>query len=203
MQFNEIASELAALQNSAVVCPVGDMIRIVATGADRAKFLHNFCTNDIKAMKPGETCEAFFTDVKAKILAHGYLLAKSDSIEIQMLPGSEEAILKHLNRYIITEDVTITAKDIPGTTFAVMGPATLTVIHNAELPVPEPATGGCNEDSTATVMTAVWNNSPIAFVSVDATAGVETWNKLTAVRETRATNWTSNTERHQNIYRTH
>ncbi|HSG73036.1 MAG TPA: hypothetical protein VLA12_21665, partial [Planctomycetaceae bacterium] len=40
------------------------------TGADRAKFLHNFCTNEIKKLEPGEGCEAFFCNVKGRILAH-------------------------------------------------------------------------------------------------------------------------------------
>jgi folate-binding protein YgfZ len=82
-------------------------VRLRATGRDRAKFLHNFCTNNIKAMEPGTACEAFFTDVKARVLAHGYVLAFDDMHEIWIRPGDPELLLKHLNRYIITEDVTI------------------------------------------------------------------------------------------------
>jgi len=86
-------------------------IRLLASGRDRAKFLHNFCTNNIKAMPTGSACEAFFTDVKARILAHGYVLAFEDTHEIWISPGDPAALLKHLNRYIITEDVAIVADD--------------------------------------------------------------------------------------------
>jgi tRNA-modifying protein YgfZ len=82
-------------------------VRLKFYGKDRARFLHNFCTNNVKALSPGSACEAFFADVKAKTLAHGYVLAFEDSHEIWMLPGDPDALEKHLNRYLITEDVKI------------------------------------------------------------------------------------------------
>lgn len=81
--------------------------RIRITGKDRSKFLHNFCTNNIKALAVGVAVEAFFTDVKARILAHGYVLAFESSHEIWMLPGDSASLAKHLSRYVITEDVTV------------------------------------------------------------------------------------------------
>ena len=179
--FNSLADEAIALSDSAVVCPVGDMIRIVATGTDRAKFLHNFCTNNIKAMQPGDVCEAFFTDVKAKLLAHGYLLATDNAIEIMMLPGNQDAILKHLNRYIITEDVSIVAEETPTATFAIMGPATFETLSKTDLPVPANKQHGCSFNDTATLFTTEWNSQPVAFISVNSAASVTVWNSLTAV----------------------
>ena len=93
-----------------------NLVRIVATGRDRAKFLHNFCTHNIKALASGSACEAFFTDVKAKVLAHGYVLALENSHQIWIRPGDPAALLKHLNRYIITEDVTIVSDLVPTST---------------------------------------------------------------------------------------
>lgn len=85
--------------------------RLRVTGRDRAKFVHNFCTNNIRDLKSGDSCEAFFTDVKARILAHGYVLALEDTLEIWSLPGTPDALASHLSRYIITEDVQITQID--------------------------------------------------------------------------------------------
>lgn len=88
--------------------------RLRVLGKDRAKFLHNFCTNNIKSLESGVACEAFFVDVKARTLAHGYVAALDDFHEIWMLPGDAEALAKHLNRYVITEDVRV--DPISGTT---------------------------------------------------------------------------------------
>ncbi len=97
--------------------------RLVVTGKDRAKYLHNFCTNNIKELPSGKSCEAFFCDVKARIIAHGYVLVFDDCHEIWMLAGDEPGILKHLNRYIITEDVTIESATEETSAFAAIGSA--------------------------------------------------------------------------------
>jgi tRNA-modifying protein YgfZ len=84
-----------------------DWATVRVTGADRASFLHNMCTNDVKRLAPGDGCEAFFTDVKGKTLAHGFLLAEQDAILIVMPPGTAAGLIAHLDRYIIREDVTL------------------------------------------------------------------------------------------------
>lgn len=83
--------------------------RILVTGRDRARFLHNFCTNAVRDLPAGQAVEAFFVDVKARVLAHGYVLALSSRHEIHVLGtvGAEAALVKHLDRYIITEDVQV------------------------------------------------------------------------------------------------
>lgn len=81
--------------------------RLVITGRDRARYLHNFCSNEIKSLPVGRVAEAFFCDVKARIIAHGYVLALEDRHECWMLGGDEAALIKHLNKYIILEDVQV------------------------------------------------------------------------------------------------
>ncbi len=86
-------------------------VRILVRGADRARFLHNFCTNNIKAMLPGEVLEAFFVNVQAKVLAHGFVASFDSHHEIWMLPGDPAALVRHLSRYVISEDVTVELAD--------------------------------------------------------------------------------------------
>src|SRR5690606_4691273 len=74
--------------------------------ADRAAFLHNMCTNHIRDLVPGGGCEAFFTDVKGKVVAHAIVLAgKDETLLLLLSPGQIERLLPHLDRYIIREDV--------------------------------------------------------------------------------------------------
>jgi folate-binding protein YgfZ len=74
-------------------------------GGDCASFLHNMCTNDIHGLSAGGGCEAFFTDVKGKIVAHALVLAGEDATQVLMVPDSAERLIAHLDRYIIREDV--------------------------------------------------------------------------------------------------
>jgi folate-binding protein YgfZ len=78
---------------------------ISVTGADRQVFLHNFCTNDIKRLVPGASCEAFFTNVKGRIIGHGVVGCRSDELVIVCSPGQTSRLIEHLDRYIIREDV--------------------------------------------------------------------------------------------------
>ncbi|MFO0977133.1 MAG: hypothetical protein U0996_12095 [Planctomycetaceae bacterium] len=79
--------------------------RIIVTGNDRASFLHNFCTNNIRALEPGKAIEAFFTDVRARVLGFGYVIAHESRHEIWQAGPSPERLFKHLSRYVIREDV--------------------------------------------------------------------------------------------------
>ena len=87
-----------------------DWSTVRVTGADRASFLHNMCTNDVKGLAVGEGCEAFFTDVKGKTVAHGFLLAGEGGIEIVMVPGTAAGLVAQLDRYVIREDVALSDK---------------------------------------------------------------------------------------------
>jgi folate-binding protein YgfZ len=75
------------------------------TGADRAAFLHNMCTNSIRGLATGGGCEAFFTDVKGKVVAHAFVLAGENEHLLLLSPGQIARLLPHLDRYIICEDV--------------------------------------------------------------------------------------------------
>ena len=84
---------------------LGHRTRIEMTGSDRATFLHNFCTNDITRLKPGEGCEAFLTSVKGKILAHIFVFCRDESLILDGVSGQGEVVMTHLDRYLIREDV--------------------------------------------------------------------------------------------------
>jgi len=84
-----------------------DATTICVTGVDRAKFLQSFCTNDVQRLNVGEGCEAFFTDVKGKVLAHVVVLVGADEILLVASAGDAERHIAHLDRYIIREDVAL------------------------------------------------------------------------------------------------
>ena len=91
---------------------VSDRVQIELTGADRAKFLHNFCTNDIKKLQPGQGCEAFVTNIKGKIVGHIFVFAEADALWLESVPGSAATLLPHLDRFLIREDVQIRDRSV-------------------------------------------------------------------------------------------
>ena len=82
---------------------------LLISGRDRVRFLHNFCTADIRGLSAGRATEAFFTDARGRIFAHGYVLVLQDHLQVWLLADDPQRLLKHLDRYIISDDVTLSA----------------------------------------------------------------------------------------------
>ncbi len=78
---------------------------IIITGKDRQVFLHNFCTNDIRSLAPGQCCEAFITNVKGKVIGHGLVTCRDESLVVVTVPQQAATLIAHLDRYVIREDV--------------------------------------------------------------------------------------------------
>src|SRR5438045_9660099 len=97
--------EYQALKTGRAVVELAGWSSISVTGADRQSFLHNFCTNDVKRLVPGASCEAFLTNVKGKIVGHGVLHCRESEMIFVGAPGQAARLMAHLDRYVIREDV--------------------------------------------------------------------------------------------------
>ena len=104
-QTHSFDREYQALRTGPAMVGLANWSSVRVTGPDRLTFLHNFCTNDVKRLVPGASCEAFFTNVKGKIVGHGMISCRSDELVIVGAPGQAARIIEHLERYIIREDV--------------------------------------------------------------------------------------------------
>lgn len=87
---------------------LADWTQVQLTGSDRATFLRNMCTNDIRRLEAGQTCEAFCTNVKGKIVAHVLVIVQDDSLILLTVPEQGSQLITHLDRYVIREDVQLT-----------------------------------------------------------------------------------------------
>ena len=84
-----------------------DRVRIEISGPDRAKFLHNLTTNEVKRLAPGRGCEAFVTSTQGKTIGYVIMLAAEDRILVRSDPGGMELALPHFRKYGIFDDVAI------------------------------------------------------------------------------------------------
>ena len=94
-----------ALTGSQGVVKLPQRSLIKMTGADRATFLHNFCTADIKGMADEATGEAFILDGKGKTIGHVLLLNSPSTLWLSGVGAQSERLIEHLDRYIIRDDV--------------------------------------------------------------------------------------------------
>lgn len=117
------------------VVDVSDRTQIELTGRDRVKFLHSFCTNDIKKLQPGEGCEAFVTNVNGKVLGHIFVFAERDSLWLESVAGAAATLLPHFDKYVITEDVRFTDRSAEFAEWLLAGPASTELLERLGLSV--------------------------------------------------------------------
>ena len=101
----EFDTQYRALTDGVGLVDFGDRTQIELTGADRAGFLHNLCTNAVRDLSPGQGCEAFLLNVKGHVIGHVLVFVSPHSIVLETVPGQAEKLLAHFERYLIREDV--------------------------------------------------------------------------------------------------
>ena len=178
--FGDSGHELKVAETDVALFVLSDLIRIRLSGVDRAKFLHNFCTANVKAMVNGDVLEAFLTDVKARILGHGYIVAFENWVEVWMLPGDADAVVKHLQKYVIVEDVGVEV--LPTTTsLALAGPNALSH-YTAWQKGCELEAGRCVEAESFSAICVQWNGGPLLLVSLNSSQhAADAWQALNSV----------------------
>lgn len=126
--FGDPRLEYEAAHKSAAVFDLAGRTQIEVGGRDRAKFLQNFCTNDIKGLAPGRACEAFITSVQGKILAYVWVSAGPQALWLSSDPDCAAKIIAHLSKYQISEDVTFTDRTGELGLLLVCGPAATEIV---------------------------------------------------------------------------
>jgi len=111
-----------ALRESAAWLDLSTRGRIYVTGEDRARLLHALTTNHVEQLTPGTGCYAFFLNAQGHILADVNLLCLEDRFLLDTEPETRDLVLRHLDKYIIADDVTL--EDVTGSLacLAVEGP---------------------------------------------------------------------------------
>ena len=104
--FSRPADHRAGELTAVTLFDLSGRTQVELTGADRAKFLHGFCTNDIQRLEPGQGCEAILTNIKGKAVGHVFVFATATALWLDTVAGQAETITTHLDRYLIREDVT-------------------------------------------------------------------------------------------------
>jgi folate-binding protein YgfZ len=95
---------------------------IAVDGADRAAWLHNLVTSEVKNLAPGQGNYAFTLNLKGRILFDLNLLADEDRIWLDLSRDQVGAALTHFDHYLIAEDVTLDDRTAASVRFGIIGP---------------------------------------------------------------------------------
>lgn len=182
--YGSPAEEFIAATQQAAIFRLGHRTQLELTGKDRQKYLHNFCTNEIRNLQPGQSCEAFVTTIQGKIKAHIFVFAQADSLWIDAEPGYEDLLYAHLDKYLITEDVEFHRRSQSFSELYVSGPETLSRLLSMGNPVADLAVNRSVQtsllESPISIRRVDWFGTPGCLLQISAEAEETAWNAFVA-----------------------
>jgi tRNA-modifying protein YgfZ len=131
------AREFDAVTTHAGLVDRSDRLRLEITGPDRAKFLHNLTTNEIKRLAVGHGCEAFVASPQGKTIGYLTVLAAEDKIIVRADPGGDELVLPHFRKYGVFDEVSIDDRGPETFELHLFGPAAAELAWRVAGPLPE------------------------------------------------------------------
>ena len=116
-RFGNEQEALQSVETGAVLYDRSHWGRILITGDDRLRFLHNQTTNNFQILQPGQGCDAVFVTPTARTidLVSAYVL--EDAVLLLTSPGYAAKLIAWMDRYIFFADK-VELKDITTTTAA-------------------------------------------------------------------------------------
>jgi tRNA-modifying protein YgfZ len=136
-QNAEFDAQYVALTRGVGLVDFSDRTQLELTGADRAKFLHNLCTNAVRELPPGKGCETFLLNVKGHIVGHVFLFVGKQSLVLETVPGQSGPLMAHLDRYLIREDVQLYDRSAEWAELLLAGVQAETLLTEHGLTVPQ------------------------------------------------------------------
>jgi folate-binding protein YgfZ len=115
-------NDVGLLERGAVIVEGRGRELIVATGADRVRFLGGIVTGDVAGTPVGAGCRSALLTPKGHVVADLWMFTRADAIWIVVEAGQGDATAAALSRYAIMDDFMATRQ--PGwAELAVLGPA--------------------------------------------------------------------------------
>jgi tRNA-modifying protein YgfZ len=134
--YGDTGAEYQDALRQAALFDISHHGKVDVIGADAANFLHNLCTNEIKSLPAEGGCEAFLTTGQAKIVAFVVIYRNPpapspDQFHLDTGPGMGEKVAKHLDRYLISEQVELADRTRDFAQMHVAGPGARAILEQA------------------------------------------------------------------------
>jgi folate-binding protein YgfZ len=125
------AQGVARLREAAGLFPLGERGVLRVTGADRLKYLHSMLTNGVAQLSPGMGRFAFALTVKGKVVAACQVQVHDDYALVETDAACKKALLEHLKRFIVINQVTFEDATASYSFFGVEGPRAVEALCRA------------------------------------------------------------------------
>jgi len=125
-----------ALCDSAAWLALDARGRLLARGRDRARFLHNVTSNDVKGLTPGAGCYAFLLTPQGRIQADIHLFCFEDRFLIDTAPGLRHKVPQLILKYKVSDQIELEDVTESIASVGVEGPGADAVLTALGAPLP-------------------------------------------------------------------
>jgi folate-binding protein YgfZ len=136
MTMTRSSDAFEALSAGAVLVDRSSRVRLEVSGPDRARFLQNLTTQEVKRFPAGEGREAFVTSPQGKTLGYVTLLSMEDRMLLRTEREGFPPVLPHLTRYGVFDEVVLDDLSERTFEFHLAGPAAEEVARRAGADLP-------------------------------------------------------------------
>src|SRR5215469_15131997 len=133
---NNQQAELDAILHGAAIASLDDRAFLRVTGTDATRWLNGMVTNSIQALAPGQGCYNFLLNAQGRILGDCIIYREPDGEQPAFVIGISrqqiETIQKHLDHFIIMDDVELNPMYEYNHTMLLIGPDARNVLRAIE-----------------------------------------------------------------------
>ncbi|MBZ5566822.1 MAG: folate-binding protein [Acidobacteriia bacterium] len=180
--FGDPRREYVELRSGCGIYDLGWRAKIVATGADRLRWMNGMVTNNIRDLPPGHGNYNFLLNAQGRILGDMYLYSRGDYLLLDTARWQAPTLLEVMNKYIIMDDVELTDVTEKLTALAVQGPRAPEVLRDAGFGCPTlvaPGVGatGWEHADPLEVQDMAWNDLGLSLTRMagDISHTYEIW----------------------------
>ncbi len=131
--FSLPEKEWEAVRTSIGILDFNHVGKILIQGRDRASFLHNMVSNDIKSLSPGSYRYATLLTPKGKMISDLYIYAFENYFLIALNENLVQTVIDKLSAFVISEDVQIQNVTSSYGFLSIQGPQSTTFIKANDL----------------------------------------------------------------------
>ena len=133
---SDIKSQSSALLTSTAVASLDDTGWIRVTGNDRVRWLNGMVSNFVQQLAPGEGCYNFVLNAQGRILGDLTAFAEPASFLLETSREQLPALVAHLDRFIIMDDVELADLSEQRRGILLAGPQATSILQTLGLATP-------------------------------------------------------------------
>ncbi|MGH7857498.1 MAG: hypothetical protein ACREQY_09215, partial [Candidatus Binatia bacterium] len=129
--YGDPVSEHRAARDAAALFNLGFRARLRFTGSDRATFLHNLLSNDIRSLGAGTGCYATVLTQQSRVVADTNLVCAEEELLLDVEAAAKDRAREHLEKYLVADEVEIDDRESAEATLGIHGLRAAEILREA------------------------------------------------------------------------